>query len=82
MTRSGMLHRLDSSKFYSYELLLFQIFVPWKFVKPQAFPCLLLLLQSTATQITISTNIFICLKYYIALSQSAFLLGFLNSNLI
>ena len=82
MTRSDMLYGLDISKFCSYELLLFQIFVPWKFVKPQAFPCLLLLLQSTATQITISTNIFICLKYYIALSQSAFLLGFLNSNLI
>ena len=82
MTRSGMLYRLDISKFYSYELLIFQIFVPWKFVKPQAFPCLLLLLQSTATQITISTNIFICLKYYAALSQSDFLLGILNSNLI
>ena len=32
MTHSGMQHRLDISTFYFYELLLFQIFVPWKFI--------------------------------------------------
>ena len=32
MTHSGM-YRLDISTFYFYEPLLFQIFVPWKFIK-------------------------------------------------
>ena len=33
MTHSGMLYRLDISTFSFYETLLFQIFVPWKFIK-------------------------------------------------
>ena len=32
---------------FFYEPLLFRIFVPWKFIKTYAFPCLLSLLQST-----------------------------------
>ena len=49
--------------FYFYESLLFQISIPWKFIKTWASSCLLSLLQSTATQITISINVFICFKY-------------------
>ena len=59
MTHSDMLYRLDISTFYFYEQLLFQIFVLWKFIKTKAFPCLLSHLQSTATQITITINIFV-----------------------
>ena len=58
MTHSDMLYRLNISMVYFYEPLLLQIFVPWKFIKTQAFPCLLSLLLSTATQITISINLF------------------------
>ena len=58
MTYSDMLHQLNISTFYFYEPFLFQIFVPWKFIKPQAFLCLLSLLQSTATQVIISVNMF------------------------
>ena len=65
MSHCHMLYRLDISTFYFYEPLLFQIFGPWKFIKTEAAPCLLSLLQSTATQIIISINIFICFKYYI-----------------
>ena len=57
MTHSDMLYRLNISTFCFNESLLLQIFVPWKFIKTQAFPCLLSLLLSTATQITI------CFKY-------------------
>ena len=64
MTYSDMLYRLDISTFCFYESLLFQIFFLWKFIKTSVFPCLLSLLQSTATQITFSINIFICFKYY------------------
>ena len=42
MAHSGMLCRLDISSFCFYEPLVFQIFVPWKFTKTEAFPCLLL----------------------------------------
>ena len=59
MTHSDMLYRLDISTFYFYKQLLFQIFVLWKFIKTKAFPCLLSHLQSTATQITITINIFV-----------------------
>ena len=58
MTHFGMFYRQDISMFYFYEPLLFQIFqifIPWKFIKTSAFPCLLSLLPSRATQITIST---------------------------
>ena len=63
MTHSDMLYQLYI-KFtcYFYEPLLFQISVPWKFIKTLAFPCLIPLLHSTATQITIPINIFICLN--------------------
>ena len=54
---------------YFHEPLLFQIFVSWKFIKTWAFSCLLSLLQLTATQITISINIFICFKYYTVRNQ-------------
>ena len=54
MTHSGMLYRLVISTFYLYDPLLFQIFFPWKFIK--SMKCLLSLLQSAATQITISIN--------------------------
>ena len=64
MTHSDMLYRLDISPFYFYEPLLLQIFVPWKFIRTEAFPCLRSLLQSTATQIIISINIFICFIVY------------------
>ena len=37
MTHSAMLYRLGVSKFYFYEPLLFQIFVPWKFRKLESF---------------------------------------------
>ena len=69
MTNSGMLYRLDISTFYFDEPLLFQIFVPWKFIKTYALPCLLSLLQSKVTQITIFINIFICFKYYAVWNQ-------------
>ena len=61
--------RLDISTFCFYESLLFQIFFLWKFIKTSVFPCLLSLLQSTATQITFSINIFICFKYYTVWNQ-------------
>ena len=64
MTHSGMLYRLDISTFYFYEPLLFEIFVPWKFMKTEDFPCLLKLLQLTATQITISITIFVSVYIY------------------
>ena len=38
-------------------------FSPLEIYKNITFPCLLSLLQSTATQITVSVNIFICFKY-------------------
>ena len=65
MTHSNLLYRLDISRFYLYVPLLLQIFVPWKFIK--AISCLLLLLLSTATQITISVIIFVSniIKYEI-----------------
>ena len=68
MTHSGMLHRLDNSTFYFYKLLLFQIFV-LEIYKNLGHPYVLLHLQSTATQITISINIFICFNYYTVISQ-------------
>ena len=37
MTHSGMLHKLDISTFCLYELLLFQIFISWKFIKTLGF---------------------------------------------
>ena len=78
MTHSGMLCRLDISSFCFYEPLLFQIFVPWKFTKTEAFPCPLLLLQSTTTQITISMNIFICYIQF----KSVFLLKYMVKSVI
>ena len=63
MTHSHKLHGLDISTFYFYELFLFQIFVPEKFIKTLAFPCLLSILVSTFTQATISINILIFFKY-------------------
>ena len=33
MTHSGMLYRLNIFTFNFYEGLLFQIFIPWKFIK-------------------------------------------------
>ena len=33
MTYSDILYRMDISTFYFYGPLLFQIFVPWKFIK-------------------------------------------------
>ena len=59
VTHSGMLYRLDICTFYFHKPLLFQIFVAWKFIKTSAFPCLLSLLQTTAT----SLNMLICFKY-------------------
>ena len=50
--------------FYVIWAIAFQIFVPWNFITTLTFPCLLSLLQSTSTQITISINIIICFKYY------------------
>ena len=44
-------------------------FRPLKIYKPSASTGLLLLLQSTATQITISINTFICFKYYTVWNQ-------------
>ena len=41
MTHSSMLYRLDISTFSLFPSLLFQICVPWKIIKSQAFPCLL-----------------------------------------
>ena len=69
MTHSGMLYRLDISTFYFYETLLLHIFVLWKLIKTLPCPCLLSYLQSTATQPTISINIFVSFKYYTVLSQ-------------
>ena len=57
-------YRLDTFTFYFAEPLLLQIFFSWKFIKTQDFLCLLPLLRSTATQITISTNMFLSFKYY------------------
>ena len=56
-------HVSSTGCFYFDEPLLFQILVPWKFIKTLPLSCLLLLLQSTVTQITVSVNIFICFKY-------------------
>ena len=64
MTNSGIMYRLDISTFYFYEPLLVQIFLPGKFIKTSAFPCLLSLLQSTATQITVSINKFVSNIHY------------------
>ena len=80
-----MLYRLDISTIYFYEPLLFQIFVLWKFIKTWAFHFLLSLLQSIATQTTISMNIFICFKYYTVWNLYFLLkctLRFFFSNLI
>ena len=63
MTHSDKLHRLDISTFYFDEPFLFKIFVPQKFIKTLAFPCLLSILVSTFTQATISINILIFFKY-------------------
>ena len=49
ITYSGMLYQLDISTCYCYDPLLFLIFVPWKFIKTEALPSLLSLLQSTAS---------------------------------
>ena len=58
MTHSEM-YGLDNSNFN--EPLLFQIFVPWKFITILTFPCLLSLLQSTySTEKTIEKNSFYC----------------------
>ena len=69
MTHFDMLSWLDIYTFYFYKPLLFQIFAPWKFIKTEAFPYILPVLQSTATQITISINMFICFKYYTMWNQ-------------
>ena len=37
MTHSDMFYRLNISTFHFYEPLLFQIFVPWKFIKPSLY---------------------------------------------
>ena len=55
----SMLHRLNISMFYFYEPLQLQIFVIWKFIKTQAFLCLLSLLLSTGTQVAIFINRFV-----------------------
>ena len=68
-----MLYRLDISTFYFYEPLLFQIFVPLKFVQTWAFPCLLALLQSTAAQITISINFYLFVSNIIQYEISVFI---------
>ena len=52
-------YRLNISTFYFHEPLLLQTFVPLKFIKTYSFPCLVSLLLSTATQITIFINIFV-----------------------
>ena len=48
--------------------MLFRVFVPWKFINTFR-PSLLSLLQSTATQVSISINIFICFKHYTVWNQ-------------
>ena len=48
-------------------------------IKILAFPCLLSLLQATATQITISVNIFICLKHHTVWNQFFLLFFFIFS---
>ena len=37
MTHSDMLYQLNICKFYFYESFLYQIFVPWKFMKLRSF---------------------------------------------
>ena len=53
LTHSDMLYQLEIPTFYFYEPWLFHIFVPLNFLKAEAFPCLLSLLQSTTTEIYI-----------------------------
>ena len=64
---------VSTGYFYVLWAIAFQIFVPWRFITTLIFPCLLSLLQSTSTQITISINIIICFKYYTVWKYSCLL---------
>ena len=64
---------VSTGYFYVLWAIAFQIFVSWRFITTLTFPCLLSLLQSTSTQITISINIIICFKYYTVWKYSCLL---------